>query len=156
MVYNRPRFHCMCMWWRPVIFFFFFWPIFPLIEIFKPGTNLTAPTKSSIMSLPEQILSITHYLFKCSFSSTTSCAHQQLKYYFLFFVFSIASAQKKKKKKFGENRPELTQGHNVQWHRPCTTQAPSSDTNGSPWLCGYRPLELCKQSPWSEFCPTTS
>ena len=70
---------------------------------------------------------------------------------FLFFGFPIAPAQKKKKQKFGENRPELAQGHYVQWHRPCTAQTPSNDTNifpchvdGALWSCANR---LLGQSP---------
>lgn len=147
MVYNRPRFHCMFLWWSCMSFFFFFLPICPPIKIFKPDTNLTAPTKSLIMSLLEQILSITHYLFFMFFLfSYILCSSRAKIIFFILCIFNSISTEKKEQK-FGENRPELTQGHNAQWHRPCTAQASSNDTDGSPgcvdsalWSCANRVL----------------
>lgn len=64
----------------------------------------------------------------------------------LFFVFPTVPSTEKAQK-FGENRPELAQGHYVQWHRLCTAQTQSNDTNGSPccmdsalWSCANRVL----------------
>lgn len=106
--------------------------------------NVFAGTNTVYYPLPFYMFFLFNYIL---------CSSTAKIIFFILCIFNSISTEKKKKK-FGENRPELTQGHSIQWHRPalCKLQA---DTNGSPG-CVDSSFGVVQQSPWSEFCPTTS
>lgn len=149
-VCNRPRFHCMFMWWSPVIFFFAYMSTNQNLQTrYKPHSpyqithNIFAGTNTVSYPLPFYMFFLFNYIL-CS--STAKI---------IFFILCIFNSISTEKKKRNLEKTDLSwQGHSVQWHRPALRKL-QADTNGSPG-CVDSSFGVVQQSPWSEFCPTTS
>jgi len=139
-VCNRPRFHCMFMWWSPVIFFFAYMSTNQNLQTrYKPHSpyqithNIFAGTNTVSYPLPFYMFFLFNYIL---------CSSTAKIIFFILCIFNSISTEKKKKeiwrKQTWADRVTVYSGTGLH----CASSKQIQTAPPAAWIA---PLELCNR-----------